>query len=809
MQTLIQDVAYGWRMLRKSPGLTSVILLMLTLGIGANTAVFTIFDAILLRPLRYEKPEELVHLQETRTEGSFEQQPFSYPDYLDMKDQNKVFSKVGGYSPNSVTLSGRDGAEHVDAGAASSDFFETLGVQPLMGRTFTKADDRELKNIPVLLSYAAWHRRFAGDPRVIGKALVVDGDPATVVGVLPSNFQFAPAAAAEMWTSLRATGWLVRRNAHWFYPVARLKLGVTLQQAQSDVSGIALRLGRQFPATNVGLGVQVVDLRDQIVGKMQPVLVVVMAAIGFVLLITCANVAGLLLARSLSRKKEISIRLALGATLTRIARQLLTESILLAVIGGGAGVVAAYWAIPVIVALLPQAIVLAAPPLQGLSMNLGVLWFAIALSLLTGILFGLAPVIQTFKPSLQRELQEGGRGAVGSTNRLRNVLVVSQMALAVVLLVGAGLMLKSLKRVLSTDPGFDTHGLLTGTIALPEKKYPDGPKQLAFQQELMRKLQSLPGVEQVAAVRTVPLAGPGSTSRFDVEGHPKSSGGTEYEAGSPMVTQNYFSVMAIPLLAGRFFNSQDTGKSPHVVIVNHAMVDMVFPHQNPIGRRINFTYTDEPDYVQIVGVVANENTNSLDAAPSPLVYSCYEQDPNPYFSFVVRTKKDPSLLAAPVMRTVHELEPDAPVFKMSNMAQIISSSPTMMVRVYPTYLIGGFAALAMLLATLGLYGVLAYNVAQRTRELGLRMALGAQRGDLLRLVINGGLKLALVGITLGIVGGLASARLIASLLFGVTPTDAGTFAGVSVVLFLAAMMASFVPAYRATKVDPMVALRYE
>jgi predicted permease len=809
MQTLFQDIAYGWRMLRKSPGLTAVILTMLTLGIGANTTVFTIFDAILLRPLTFERPQELVQLWETNTQGTFQQEPFSYPDYLDLKQQSKSFSSMGGYSNNSVTLSGKDGAEQIPVAVATADFFETLGVRPMLGRTFRATEDRETKNIPVLLSYGAWKRRFAGDRNALGKLLVVDGEAATVVGVLPKKFAFAPGNSADLWISVRIAGWRLRRNVHWLFPVARLKPGVSLQQAQSEVSALSAQLAKRYPDSNGGVSSKVIDLRQQIVGQIQPMLIAVMGAIGFVLLITCANVAGLLLARSLPRKKEISIRQALGASSLRIARQLLTESVLLALIGGLAGVGAAYWAVPAIVTLLPRSILLATPQLQGLTVNSAVLWFALGLSLTTGILFGLAPVMQTFKPSLQRELQEAGRGSVGSGRNLRNILVVSEMAFAVMLLAGAGLMLKSLNRVLHTDPGFDTRNLLTGSVVLPEKKYPNGPKQLAFQQQMMQNIQGLPGVEQAAAVTIVPLSGSSNTSNFDVEGHPKTSGGREYEASTPTVTQNYFSTMKIPLRAGRFFNSQDNDKSPHVVIVNQALADLVFPQQDPLGKRLNFTYTNTPNYVQIVGVVGNENVNSLDAPVTPIIYDSYEQAPSPYFSVVVRTNKEPALLTAAVSHAIHKVEPEAAIYQMSSMAEIISTSPTMMLRGYPAYMIGGFAALALLLATLGLYGVLAYNVTQRTQELGLRMALGAKRGDLLRMVLNSGVKLAALGIVLGTAGGLGLSRLIASLLFGVAPTDVPTFISVGVVLFMAALAASYVPALRATRVDPMVALRYE
>ena len=810
MQTLIQDLAYGFRMLRKSPSLTAVILIMLTLGIGANTAVFTVFEAILLRPLGYENPKQLVQIWETRTEGAFQQQPFSYPDYQDIKRLNNVFSSIGGYSRNSVTLSGKDGAEQVPVAVATADFFETLGVRPILGRTFQLADEHEKKSLSIVLTYGAWQRRFGKDPKVIGKTLMMNGEVATIIGVLPNSFVFAPGQSADFWTWFQADEWRSRRNAHWMYPVARLKPGVTLQQAQSEVQSLSRQLEKQYPDSNAKVSTELIDLREQIVGPMQPVLVAVMGAIAFVLLITCANVAGLLMARSVPRQREISIRLALGARSLRIARQLLTESVLLALIGGSGGVLIAYWAVPLLVSVLPENILLATPQLQGLAVNTGVLWFALTLSVLTGILFGLAPVIQTFKRSLRAELQEAGRGSVGSAHRrIRNALVISEMALAVVLLVGAGLMLKSLNRVLRADPGFNTRNLLTGSLSLPEKKYPDGASQLAFQQRLLQTINRLPGVEQAGAVTVVPMSGQSNTSRFDVEGHPKSSGGEEYEANSPTVTQNYFSVMGIPLRAGRFFNSQDRETSPHVVIVNQTLADMVFPHQNAVGKRINFTYTNETHYLEIVGVVGNENVNSLDAPATPIVYDCYEQNPNPYFNFVIRTTKEPATLAASVTRVVHELEPEAPVFALSSMSDIISDSPMMMLRAYPAYLIGGFATLALVLAALGLYGVLAYSVAQRTRELGVRMALGAQRRDLLRMVVNNGLKLALIGIGLGIVGGLLVARLIASLLFGVAATDLTTFISVGVALFVAALAASYIPALRATRVDPMVALRYE
>ena len=402
MQTLMQDVRYGLRMLRKSPGLTAIILIMLTLGIGATTAVFTVFDAILLRPLAYEKPEQLVQIWQKRTEGPFQQFEFSYPDYLDVKRENKVFSQMGGYSKNSVTLTGKEGAEQLQVAVATTGFFETLGVQPILGRTFEAGEDELQKNFPVVLTYGAWQRRFGGSPNVLGTTLVLDGDLATVVGVLPKNFVFAPTGPAELWMSPRIAGFLLRRNLYWLHPVARLKPGVSLEQAQAEIRTISRRLAMQYPDSNAGVSTDLVDLRQQIVGQIQPALVVLMAAVGFVLLITCANIAGLLLARSLPRRKEVSIRLALGARAKRIARQLLTEGVLLALIGGGAGVLAAYWAVPAIISLFPREILLGTPQLLGLTVNAKVLWFALGISLLTGILFSLAPLLRPSIPTCNR-----------------------------------------------------------------------------------------------------------------------------------------------------------------------------------------------------------------------------------------------------------------------------------------------------------------------------------------------------------------------------------------------------------------------
>jgi len=810
MKELFLDVRYGWRMLLKTPGLSGIVIVMLALGIGANSAVFSIFAATLLRPLPYDKPNELVHLNGWRNQGSFQQQPFSFPNFSDIRDRNQVFSQVGAYSGTAASLSGKDGAEQVITPVASAGFFETLGVKPALGRTFRIGDEQGKAAPVVILTYGGWQRYFGGSQDVIGKTMVLDGTLNTVVGVLPRNFQFGPSQSGDIWQALHVQGWKARRNAFWLNPVARLKSGMNSQQAQAGISALARELEQQYPDDNAGIGVQLVALDEQIVGSARPVLRLLMATVAFVLLITCANVAGLLLARSVQRQKEISIRVALGARRARILRQMLTESILLALIGGTVGTLLAVWLVPAIVGLIPQAALTSMPTLQDLHVNAGVLAFSLAISLLTGILFGIIPALQILKSDLRQELQEAGRSSVGGVhNRFRDVLVVSEVALAVVLLVGAGLMLRSLQQVLNQDPGFDTTNLLTLSLAVPEKAYADGPQQQALQHRLLKDIHALPGVRDVAAVSIVPLSGSGNTSRFDLEGHPKASGGEEYEASTPTVTTNYFEVMRIPLRSGRFFGSQDAEKTTQVVIVNQALVDQVFHGHNPIGKRINFTYTSEPNLREIIGVVGNENVDRLDARMQPIVYDTFEQAPNTFFSLVVRTQQAPESLANTVTRKVREIDPQVAVSNVASMSQIIHDSPTMVLRAYPAYLLAGFAGTALALAVLGIYGLLAYSVVQRQRELGLRLALGAAPSDLRQLVVANGLKLALIGSAFGIVGAFAVSRLISSLLFGVKSTDSVTFVGVCLLLVFATLPATYVPALRATRVDPMETLRCE
>ena len=809
MHNFLQDVRYAWRMMLKSPGFAVVTVLTVALGIGANSAVFTIFRASLLQRLPYQAPDRLVEFIGYRTDGSISEMPVSYPNFVDLREHSSAFTSVAAYSGTTATLSGTSGAEQIVVPLASAGFFETLGVRPYLGRTFTLDDEHVESSPSAILTYGAWQRRFGSDPGVIGKTVILDGTGHTIIGVLPRSFHFAPSQSGDIWLGLRVRGWRLRRNALWLHPVGRLTAGVSRERAQAEVATLARQLEGQYPVDDQGLALRLVPLEQVFIGSVRPVLQLLMGAVGFLLLITCANVAGLMLARSVQRQREINVRVALGARRSRIVAQLLTESLLLSLLGGSVGLIFAYWTVPLIVSLIPQQQLMTMPTLQGLQVDGGVLIFGLALSLLSGVLFGILPALHSFRPELAQRLQLYGRsGDARSHNRLRNALVTSEIALAVMLLVGAGLMLKSLRRVLDTDPGFQPANLLTVSLALP-KQYEDKARQIQLQREAIERIQALPGVRGAAVVTIVPLSGSGNTSRFDLESKPKASGGEEFEASSPTISADYFRVMGIPLLAGRFFDRQDNEHAKHVVIVNQALAEQAFPGQDPIGKRINLTYTKEPNLWEIVGVVGNERLDRLELPAKPIFYDNFAQDPTQYFSLAIRTESQPEGMADSIRRVIHGMNPDIPVYDVASMEAIIAQSPTMMLHGYPAYLLTGFSVLALLLSTMGIYALLGYTVAQRTREMGIRMALGAQPRELLRMILNSGLRLSILGSLIGIIGGFVAARAMASLLFEVRSTDPETFMAVCGVIILAALCASYLPARRAVRVDPVIALRYE
>jgi putative ABC transport system permease protein len=806
MQTLWQDLRYGARMLWKKPGFTLIAILMLALGIGANTAIFTVVDAALLRSLPYKAPERLYHLWEATPQKEFAQREFSYPDYQDYQ-QNGVFEEIAAYRGGGGVLRGRGEPEPVSAPSASANFFSMLGVEPVIGRLFQPGDDRQGAERVAVLTYGFWQRRFGGDAGIIGQSLTIGGASYTVVGVLPASFQFA-LRPADLWLPYQpAEAQRTARFMHGTNLIGRLKSGVSVEQAQAEMSAIASRIERDHNQSHAGTGFKIVPLREQLVGDVKPILLVLLGAVGFVLLIACANVASLLLTRSLARQKEIAVRAALGAGRWRVIRQLLTESSLLALLGGAAGLLVASWGVAALVAALPEDQLNALPFLKSLRIDEGVLAFAFALSLLTGIVFGLAPALQATGADLYESLKEGGRAASGGPRRhLRGALVVTEIALAVVLLTGAGLMMKSLLRLLRTDVGFDPRNLLTVTVALPASKYGEPNRQVNFYGRLVERLESLPGVRGAGTVDNLPLIG-GNTTRFTVEGDPIPPPGQEVEANFRVANESYFQTLGAPLIKGRFFDERHTVDAPGVAIINKSLADRLFAGRDPIGRRLRYTSINFT--TEIIGVVGDVKITGLDQAIKPVLYVPFRQIASPATSLVVRTSADPATLIGVIRNECRALEPDVAIFNARTMEEMISDSPASFMRRFPALLIGVFAAVALLLASVGLYGVVSYSVGQRTHEIGLRMALGARAPDILRMVLKQGLALACAGLAIGAPAALALTWLLGAMLYEVSASDPATFALVSVALGVAALLACYIPARRATKVDPMVALRCE
>lgn len=807
MKTLLQDLRYAIRTMLKKPGFTLIAVVTLALGIGGSTAIFTIVDAALLRGLPYKSPDRLYHLWESTPQKEFAQREFSYPDFQDYQ-QNQVLEGLAAYTGGGGIMSGRGEPERVFAPGATANFFSVLGVEPILGRTFQPDEDKPGAARVVVLTYGMWQRRFGADPGIIGQSITYNGDPYTVIGVLPASFQFA-LRQADLWRPYQPTpNQLSRRGMHGTNLIGRLKPGVTPAQAQAELSVITKRIEQENMQSHAGTGLKLIALQEQIVGPVKPVLLVLLAAVGFVLLIACANVASLLLTRSLSRQKEVAIRSALGASRWRVVRQLLTESILLSLAGGVAGLLVAYWGVSGLVAALPDSQIVALPFLKTLHIDAGILAFSFGLSLLTGIVFGLAPALQSSRPDLNEVLKEGGRNTAGGAgHRLRSALVMTEIALAVVLLIGAGLMMKSLLHLLQANVGFNPDKLLTMTVVPPAAKYTDVNRQIEFFDQLRERVKSLPGVTGAGTVNILPLQS-GNTTRVNVEGDPIPPAGQETEANTRTVDETYFQTLGVPLAAGRMFDERDKPDAPPVVIIGKTFADRIFAGRDPIGRRLVYAGAQAPP-LTVVGVVGDVKIGGLDDAIRPVIYYPFRQDSNAGTNLVVRTTNDPTALAAAIRNEAHTLEPDVAVFNVNAMEQIISNSPAAFMRRFPALLIGIFAGVALLLASIGIYGVVSYSVSQQTHFIGVRMALGAQASDILKMVLKQGLTLALGGMALGVVAAFGLTRLLQSLLFDVRATDAATYGLVLGALFVVALLACYIPARRATKVDPLVALRYE
>ena len=807
MHKLLQDLRYATRTLVKKPGFVLVAVVTLALGIGGSTAIFTVVNSALLRGLPYRSSNELYHLWERTPQKEFNRREFSYPDYQDYQ-QNSVFTGLAGYTGGGAILSGSGEPESVPAARASANFFSVLGVDPIVGRTFQDGEDKPGGPKVTVLTYGLWQRKFGGDPNAVGKQLTINGESYTVIGVLPQTFQFA-LRPADLWLPYQPTpNQLSRRFMHGTNLIGRLKPGVSANQAQSELSVIASRIEQQFKDSHAGTVATLVPLQEEVVGNVRPILFVLLAAVGFVLLIACANVASLLLTRSLARQKEVAVRSALGASRWRVIRQLLTESLLLSIVGGAAGLLIAYWGTPALVAVLPQSQLNAMPFLKSVQIDRSILLFSFGLSLLTGLIFGLAPALHSSSLDLNEVLKEGGRNtSAGVGYRLRSAMVISEIALAVVLLIGAGLMMKSLFRLLQTNVGFKTENLLTMTIVLPATKYTEDSQCIAFNDQLKERVQSLPGVANTGTVNILPLNG-GNTTRFIVEGDPVPPPGQEVEANIRTVNDTYFQTLGVPLLAGRMFDESDKTDGQDVVIIGKSVADKVFPGRDPVGRKIKYTALDS-EALLIVGVVGDVKITGLDQAIKPVLYYPFRQSASIFANLVVRTKGDPTVLASAVRSEVRNIEPGAAILNVNSMDEMISQTPASFMRRFPALLISIFAAVALLLASIGIYGVVSYSVSQQTHFIGIRMALGASPTDILKMVMKQGVVLALLGVGIGVAAAFGLMRLLRDLLFEVKTTDVSTFVFVSAVLFVVALLACFLPARRATKVDPLVALRYE
>ncbi|HEV2829868.1 MAG TPA: ABC transporter permease [Pyrinomonadaceae bacterium] len=801
MESLLQDLRYGIRSLWQRPGFTAIAVITLALGIGANTTLFSFVNGILLRPLPYKDPSQLVILDENAPKQGIKSFGVSYPNFVDWRQQNHVFEDVTSYQPNSISLVGAGEPERLPGARISHGLFELLGVAPSLGRTFTAEEDQPETDNVVIIGHGLWQRRFAAADNAVGQTLTVNGRARTIIGVMPPDFKFPE--TAELWVPLALNEKLFTRTDHGLNTIARLKPNVTLGQARAEMSNIARHIEEQNPVTNEGLGVDVWPLRDRLVGDYRDALLILLGVVAFVLLIACANVANLLLARSSARHKELALRAALGASRTRIVRQLLTESALLSVLGALLGVLLAVWGKNLLLAAIPGDM----PFWMKFDLDLRVLGFTLAISFLTALAFGIAPALQASRTDLNEALKEGGRSGGTGHNRMRNLLVVAEVALSLVLLVGAGLMARSFAKLGQVHSGFNPENVLTLEVPLTRAKYPEGAQQSAFFHELMTRIGALPGVSSAAATSDLPLRG-GWGRSLTVEGRPVQSVGQAPMINHAVVTPNYFRTLGIPLLEGRDFTEADQATAMKVTIVDERLARQYWPGESPLGKRIRFgpPESNEPWHT-IVGVAGAVRHARLDRELNQTIYVPYHQIPVNWMAVAVRTTVEPRSLAGAVKKEVLALDKDQPTANLLTMKEIVSRSIWQQ-RFY-AMLFGLFAALALVLAAVGIYGVMSYAITQRTHEIGIRMALGADRLKVLKLTLGQGMKLALTGVVLGLVASYGLTRLMSGLLFGVSTTDTGTFVSIAVFLVGVTMLACYLPARRATKVDPLVALRYE
>ncbi|MGE0104155.1 MAG: ABC transporter permease [Blastocatellales bacterium] len=807
MNGLLQDLKYGLRTILNSPGFSVVAILTLAIGIGATTAIFSVADAAIFRGLPYTEPDRLYHLWEGTPQAEFPRREASWPDFIDWR-RNQVFEECAAYVGGNASLVGDGEPERIFTPGASANFFRLLGVNAELGRTFKSGDDNPGAERVAILTHSFWMRKFAGDADVIGRSIELSGIKFTIVGVLPESFSFA-LRPADIWIAYQPSGnQMSRRGMHGTNVIARLRKGVTIDRAYAEMNTIAQRIAVEHKESHAGTGIILMPLADEILGPVKSIVMALLAAVGLVLLISCSNVAGLMIARSTARQKEVSVRLALGAGRLRLVRQLLTESLLLSLAGGIGGLLIAYWGVDVLTALIPQDLARFMPYLGNVGIDSRILLFALAVSIITGLAFGLAPAIRSSYLNPNDALKSSSRSiGPGGHNRIRQSLVIAEIAVAVVLLVGAGLMVRSLVTLLSVDPGFKAQNLLTMTVSVPRNRYQEPQKLAAFHRNLIERAGRVPGVESSGIVNMLPLTS-GDTNHLVIAGRPAPPPGFEIEANYREVSGDYWKAAGIPLIAGRGFDQRDDADSPQVTIINRSFAEKYFGVNRAVGQRVFYPGNPESQ-LEIVGVVGDVKITGLDADIKPVMYVPLAQSPSYTINLVIRSAIEPESLVSAVRSAIREIEPIAVVYNASTMDEKISQSVAAFTRRYPAVLMGVFAAVAVLLASIGIYGMISYSVIRQTRDIGVRMALGADPRRIFGMLIRQGMLVVLAGLAIGIPASLGVAGFLRSLLYQVDSVDTVVYTSVVIGLAVIAGCSCMIPALRASKIDPMTALRDE
>ncbi|HKM89810.1 MAG TPA: ABC transporter permease [Candidatus Acidoferrales bacterium] len=811
LKEVFSDARYGFRSLRKNPGFTAVAVLTLALGVGANTAIFSVVNAVLLKPLPYPNSEQLFFVFHERERDATEQAAWSYPSFEELRRQNHVFSEAAGFGHHQLTLTGRGEPAQVGASPVTPELFSMFGTKPLAGRVFVPADGIPGAAPVVILSESMWRGRFRGDPQAVGSSIQLDQRSFTVVGIMPQDFRFPVLTNTEqIWIPMAQDPlfgpWMPGRERKWLPVICRLKPGVSVKQAHAELDAIDARLAKEFPGEESGWVIRLVPLQEGIVENVRPALLVLSGAVVLVLLIACANVASLLLARATTRSREIAVRTTLGAGRARIVRQLLSETAVLGGLGGAAGIALAYWGVHALGGLLPANL----PRVNPIRVDSGVLSFALALSAIASFVFGLAPAVFAVKSGIETSLREGGgrAGESPASRRARSILAAGETALAMVLLVAAGLLLRSYTKLTTVNPGFSAEHVLKANIALPRSQYTTPQQWLTFLQELLARIQAEPGLKDSALAVPTPIADGCVTLGFDIVGSPSLTSGTSRTANYVAVSPEYFRVMGIPLVSGRAFDERDAMSTPRVALISQAMARIYFSNQNPLGQRLSFAFPPASEESrEIVGIVGDVRDEAPGTDPGPMMYVPFAQAPFAGSDVVVRSTLDASLVVAGIRRALAQVDKNLTVSDVAQLPDAIESSLAQ--PRFRTLLLALFAGIALMLAATGIFGVISYSVSRRTQEIGIRVALGASRGMILRMVLGETLGLALAGVALGVPSALLAARLLGHMLFGVSASDPATLAAVAFALVAAAVLAGYVPVRRAMQVDPLEALRHE